>query len=53
MTAFSSPETIPDLNAMTKSELLKFADENGVTGVESTMLKADMLATIKGALGWT
>ncbi|MDO3680561.1 hypothetical protein [Paenibacillus ehimensis] len=51
--AFSSPETQPDLDAMTKAELLKFAEDHGVTGVSSTMLKADIISTIKGAMGWT
>ncbi|MED1642302.1 hypothetical protein P4U99_03590 [Brevibacillus agri] len=49
--AFSSPETQPDLDAMTKTELLEFAA--GIEGVSSTMLKADIIAAIKGAKGWT
>ena len=35
---------------MTKAQLLAFAAENGIDGVNSSMLKADILATIEGAL---
>lgn len=40
-----------DLDSMTKAELLAYAEENGVEGVSSSMLKADILATIKNAQG--
>lgn len=38
-----------DLDSMTKAQLLAYAEENGVTGVSSSMLKADILAAIKAA----
>lgn len=38
----------PDLDSMTKDQLLEYAQNQGVTGVNSAMLKADILATIKG-----
>lgn len=34
---------------MTKTELLDYADENGVEGVSGSMRKADILAAIKEA----
>lgn len=40
-----------DLDGMTKAELLSYADEKGIEGVSSSMLKADILAAIKAALG--
>lgn len=40
-----------DLDGMTKAQLLAYAEENRVEGVSSSMLKADILATIKNALG--
>lgn len=40
-----------DLDSMTKAQLLAYAEENGVEGVSSSMLKADILSTIKNALG--
>lgn len=39
-----------DLDSMTKAELLTYAEQNGITGVNSAMLKADILAAIKGAV---
>jgi hypothetical protein len=39
-----------DLASMTKAELLAFAKENGIEGVSSTMLKADIYAVIKEAV---
>jgi hypothetical protein len=39
-----------DLDGMTKAQLLEFAATNGITGVSSSMLKADILNTIKGAI---
>lgn len=38
-----------DLSAMTKAELLAYAAENGITGVSSSMLKADIYNTIINA----
>lgn len=35
---------------MTKAQLLAYAEENGITGVSSSMLKADILAAIKEAV---
>lgn len=50
---FSSPETQPNLESMTKADLLQFAADHGIEGLSSSMLKADMIAAIKGAMGWT
>lgn len=49
--AFSSPEV--DLDAMTKAQLLQYAEDHGISGLSSSMLKADIIAAIKGAMGWT
>ena len=38
-----------DLDSMTKAQLLEYAEANGITGVGSSMLKADILAAIKEA----
>lgn len=46
----TEPEPV-DLDGMTKAELLAYAAENGITGVSSSMLKADILAAIKAAEG--
>ena len=35
---------------MTKAELLAYAKDNGIEGVSSSMLKADIYATILAAL---
>ena len=35
-----------DLSSMTKAELLAYAEENGIEGVDSSMLKADIYNTI-------
>ena len=35
---------------MTKAELLSYAEEHGIDGVSSSMLKADIYATILAAL---
>lgn len=35
-----------DLSSMTKAELLAYAEENGIEGVSSSMLKADIYAVI-------
>lgn len=39
-----------NLDSMTKAELLAYAEQNGITEVNSSMLKADILAAIKGAV---
>ena len=39
-----------DFDSMTKAELLAYAEQHGITGVSSAMLKADILAAIKGAV---
>lgn len=39
-----------DFDSMTKAELLAYAEQNGITKVNSSMLKADILAAIKGAV---
>lgn len=39
-----------NFDSMTKAELLTYAEQNGITGVNSAMLKADILAAIKGAV---
>jgi hypothetical protein len=38
-----------DLDSMTKAQLLEYAANNGIEGVNSSMLKADILAAIKSA----
>ena len=38
-----------DLDSMTKAQLLEYAEANGIAGVGSSMLKADILAVIKEA----
>ena len=35
-----------DLSSMTKAELLAYAEENNIEGVDSSMLKADIYNTI-------
>lgn len=42
-----SPVT-PDLSGMTKSQLLDYAEQIGVTGVRSSMTKAQIIAAIEG-----
>lgn len=39
-----------NLDGMTKAQLLEFAAENGIEGVSSSMLKADILSVIKEAI---
>lgn len=43
----AGPEDAPDLDSMTKAELLAYAAGQGITGLSSSMLKADILAKIK------
>lgn len=38
---------VPDFSGMTKAQLLAYAEENGIEGVNSSMLKADILAKIE------
>ena len=45
----NEPAEDVDFDSMTKAELLAYADENGIEGVNSSMLKADILTVIKGA----
>jgi hypothetical protein len=40
-----------NLDGMTKAQLLAYAAEKGISGVSSSMLKADILAAIKAAEG--
>lgn len=44
------PEATDDLSGMTKAELLAYAADHGITGVSSSMLKADIFAAIVAAL---
>lgn len=44
---------MPDLEEMTKAELLEYADSEGIEGLNDRMLKADIIAAIKEAMGWT
>jgi hypothetical protein len=39
-------ENAVDLSSMTKAELLEFAEQHGIDGVNSSMLKADIYNTI-------
>lgn len=39
-----------DLSSMTKAELLAYAEENNIEGVDSSMLKADIYNTIVEAM---
>lgn len=45
----NEPAADVDLDSMTKAELLEYAEQNNISGVNSSMLKADILSTIKGA----
>ena len=47
----SAPEKL-DLEDMTKAQLLAFADEQGISGLNDRMLKADIIVAIKEAMGW-
>ena len=47
----SEPDpSTPDFFAMTKAQLLAYAQENEIEGVSSSMLKADILAVIEKAV---
>ena len=39
-------EDAVDLSSMTKAELLEFAEQHGIDGVNSSMLKAEIYETI-------
>ena len=46
----SEPDSdAPDIHSMTKSELIEYAKQNGIEGVSSSMLKADILSVIENA----
>ena len=42
----NEPADDVNLSDMTKAELLAFAEENGITGVDSSMLKAEIYEII-------
>ena len=42
----SEPAEDVDFDSMTKAELLAYADENGIEGVNSSMLKAEIYEII-------
>ena len=44
------PSDAVDLSSMTKAELLAYAEEHGIEGVSSSMLKADIYAVIAAAV---
>ena len=43
---------MPNLEAMTKAELIAYATDQGIEGLNDRMLKADIIAAIKEAMGW-
>lgn len=43
-----APENPVNLNAMTKAELLSYAQKNGIPGVSGSMLKAEILDVVRG-----
>ena len=46
----SEPDSdTPDIYSMTKAELIEYAKQNGIEGVSSSMLKADILNVIENA----
>lgn len=50
MQAFSMSAPSIDLENMTKKELLAYADEMGIEGLNDRMLKADIIERIKEGL---
>ncbi|WP_420795394.1 Rho termination factor N-terminal domain-containing protein [Desulfofalx alkaliphila] len=38
---------------MTKAELVEYADGLGIPGLNARMTKADIIAAIREAMGWT
>ena len=49
--SMSAPEML-GLEKMTKAQLLVFAEEHGISGLNDRMLKADIIAAIQEAMGW-
>lgn len=48
--SYNAPLSVtPDLSSMTKTQLLDYAEQTGVTGVRSSMTKAQIVAAIEGA----
>ena len=46
----SEPDSdTPDIYSMTKAQLLEYAEQKGIEGVSSSMLKADILSVIESA----
>lgn len=45
-----TPDESVNLSDMTKAELLAYAEEHGIEGVSSSMLKADIYAVIAAAV---
>lgn len=43
-----APKNPADLDAMTKAELLRYAQKNGIPGVSGSMLKAEILDVVRG-----
>jgi hypothetical protein len=39
-----------DLSSMTKAELLEYAEQNGIDGVDSSMLKAEIYEIIVNSI---
>lgn len=50
MQAFSMSAPSIDLKSMTKKELLAYANEMGIEGLNDRMLKADIIERIKEGL---
>ena len=46
MALSNEPAEDVDLSSMTKAELLAYAEENNIEGVDSSMLKADIYNAI-------
>lgn len=44
----TAEEEAPAFDDMTKTELIAYAEENGIEGVSSTMKKSEIIAVIKG-----
>ena len=42
-----APDDAVDLGGMTKAQLLAYAEEHGITGVSSSMTKAQIIAKIE------
>ena len=46
----NEPAEDVDLSSMTKAQLLEYAAANGIDGVDSSMLKADIYNTILNSI---